>query len=403
MSNRIPMKKHLLSAVLLFAVTCSSYAQSKKAFIANNVDFAQRQYGYLLATADKNPQSLPRTTNESGVMQGTNIYDWTSGFFPGCLWYLYELSGDAKWIAPAQRWTEVLAPIQNFHGHHDIGFMIYCSYGNGVRLGKDSAYNSVIVQTSKSLIKRYNAKVGCIQSWDVKGWQGQRGWKYPVIIDNMMNLEMLFYATRITGDSSFFKVAVSHADNTMRNHYRKDHSSYHVIDYDPETGEVRNRNTAQGYAHESSWARGQAWGLYGFTFCYRETGYSRYLVQAQAIADYILSYKGMPDDLVPFWDYNSPKIPKDYRDASAAAVTASALFDLSKMVKGKKSETYKNAAIKILKSLSSPAYRAQLGQNGNFILMHSVGSIPHNNEIDVPLIYADYYYLEALVKYKNTK
>jgi Highly conserved protein containing a thioredoxin domain len=395
--------KRLFIVVLLGAVAFFSCAQSKKAFIGNSIDFAQKQYEYLLAEANKNPQSLPRTTNNNGQMKGTNIYDWTSGFFPGCLWYLYELSGDVKWLAPSQKWTEVLEPIKDFYGHHDIGFMIYCSYGNGVRLTKNGKYDEVIVQTSKSLLKRYNPKVGCIQSWNIAGWQAERGWKYPVIIDNMMNLEMLFYATKITGDSSFFKVAVSHADKTLKNHYRKDHSSYHVIDYDPETGEVRNRNTAQGYAHESSWARGQAWGLYGFTFCYRETGYSRYLEQAQAIADYILNYKGMPEDLVPFWDYNSPKIPNDYRDASAAAVTASALFDLSKMVKGTKGEKYKNAAIKILKSLSSPAYRAKLGQNGNFILMHSVGSIPHNSEIDVPLIYADYYYLEALLKYKNTK
>lgn len=397
------MKKRIIGAAIFWALACSSYAESKKSFIASNTSFVQKQYECMLVEANKHPQKLPRTINDRGEMLGTNIYDWTSGFFPGCLWYLFELSGDKKWVAPAKMWTEVLSPIQNFYGHHDIGFMIFCSYGNGVRLEKDPKYNPVIVQTSKSLLKRYNPTVGCIQSWDLKGWQGQRGWKYPVIIDNMMNLEMLFYATKITGDSSFFKAAVSHADNTMKNHYRKDHSSYHVVDYDPETGAVRSRITAQGYADESSWARGQAWGLYGFTFCYRETGYSRYLVQAQNIADYILDYKGMPDDLVPFWDYNSPKVPNDFRDVSAAAITSSALFDLSKMVKGEKSKKYKNAAIKILKSLSSPAYRALLGKNGNFILMHSVGSIPHSNEIDVPLVYADYYYLEALVKYKKTK
>lgn len=394
------MKQLICTALLAILVIVSS-AQSKKKIIKENIDFAQKQYTLLLAEADKKPNSLPRTTNSEGKMVGTNIYDWTSGFFPGCLWYLYELSGDVKWIAPAQKWTEILDPIKNYYGHHDTGFMIYCSYGNGERLTHNKSYNDVIAQTSKSLLNRYRPKVGCIQSWDLNGWMGKRGWKCPVIIDNMMNLEMLFYATKITGDSTFYKVAVSHADKTLKNHYRSDFSSYHVIDYDPETGEVRNKHTAQGYAHESSWARGQAWGLYGFTFCYRETGYSRYLKQAEGIADYILNYKGMPEDLVPYWDYNAPKIPNEPRDASAAALTASALFDLSKMVKGEKVKKYRKAAIKILKSLLSPAYRAQLGQNGNFVLMHSVGSIPHNNEIDVPLIYADYYFLEALIKYKN--
>ena len=283
---------------------------------------------------------------------------------------------------------------------HDLGFVFNCSYGNGYRLTNNEDFKQVMITAGDSLMKRFNTKVGCIQSWNVdKGWQSKRGWKYPVIIDNMMNLELLFELSKLTGNDSYRKAAITHADTTLKNHFREDNSSVHVVDYDPETGEVRNKHTAQGYAHESSWARGQAWGIYGYTVCYRYSKDKRYLEQAQKIAQYILEYKDTPEDGIPYWDYNAPNIPNEPRDVSAAAITVSALIELDGYTK----ESYALDIEKIMSSLASSQYTAKLGENKNFVLKHSVGSIPHNNEIDVPLNYADYYYLEALVRLKSLK
>ena len=277
--------------------------------------------------------------------------------------------------------------------------MIGCSYLNGYRLANKTEYKPVIIQAAKSLSTRFRPGAGVIQSWNTdRGWQSQRGWSCPVIIDNMMNLELLFEATRLSGDSTFHNIAVSHANTTMKNHFRPDYSCYHVIDYNPETGEVLHKHTAQGYEHESDWARGQAWAIYGFTTCYRYTHDQRYLDQAEHIYNFIFNGKNLPEDLIPYWDYDAPNIPNEPRDASAAACTASALYELETYVPGK---GYKATADKIMESLASPAYRAEVGTNGNFILMHSVGSIPHGAEIDVPLNYADYYFLEALMRKRD--
>ena len=277
--------------------------------------------------------------------------------------------------------------------------MIYDSYGNGLRLKNIDGYKDVIVNTAKSLSTRFRPAAGVIQSWDAdKGWQANNGWKCPVIIDNMMNLELLFKATEFSGDSTFADIAVSHADQTMKNHYRPDYSTYHVVDYDPETGAVRGRYTAQGYSDESSWARGQAWSLYGFTVMYRFTGDEKYLERAEKVAGFLFNNPNMPEDLVPYWDFDCPDIPDTYRDVSSAAIIASALYELYGMTEN---SLYKEKADKIVESLSSPAYRAEPGTNGGFILMHSVGSIPHGSSIDVPLNYADYYFLEALIRKGN--
>lgn len=277
--------------------------------------------------------------------------------------------------------------------------MVGCPYLAGIRFADKEDYKPVIVQAAKSLSTRFRSNAGVIQSWDVNGgWQKERGWKCPVIIDNMMNLELLFEASLISGDSVYYDIAVKHADTTLKNHFREDNSSYHVVDYDPETGEVRSRQTAQGYADESAWSRGQAWGLYGYTVCYRYTKDRKYIDQAVKIADFIFNNKNLPKDMVPYWDYNAPDIPDAPRDASAAAITASALYELSGYTGN---NDYIVKADYILKSLSNADYQAKLGENGNFILMHSVGSLPHGNEIDVPLNYADYYYLEALLRMKE--
>jgi hypothetical protein len=325
--------------------------------------------------------------------------EWTSGFFPGCLWCLYELTGDTKWKVWGEKCTGTLDSVQYLSWHHDVGFMIGTSYGNRLRLTGNEACRKVIIQAARSLSTRFRPTAGIIQSWNVdKGWQSQRGWECPVIIDNMMNLELLFQATKLTGDSSFFKIAISHADHTIKNQFRPDFSTWHVIDYSLADGSVRNKHTAQGFSHESVWARGQSWAVYGFTVCYRETGDKKYLDQAEKAFAFIAGQPNLPEDAVPYWDYKAPKIPDELRDASSAAILASALYELATY---SKRDYYKNWADKIMTSLSSPTYRAAPGENGYFILMHSVGSIPHHSEVDVPLNYADYYFLEALKRKKD--
>ena len=301
----------------------------------------------------------------------------------------------------ARKYTEAVKEAKNIKWNHDVGFMIYCSFGNGLRLTGDPEYKEVIVEAARSLSTRFRPVAGIIQSWDVdRGWISERGWECPVIIDNMMNLELLFAATRLSGDSTFYKIAVSHVDRTMKEQYRPDGSCYHVVDYSMKDGSVRNRHTAQGYAHESAWSRGQAWGIYGLTLCYRETGNRKYLDLALKAVRFMLNHKNTPEDLVFYWDMDAPNIPDDYRDASAAACIASALYEISTM-DVPEPQMYKAYADRIMKSLASPAYRAELGTNGNFLLMHCVGSIPHNGEIDVPLNYADYYFLEALKRKRD--
>jgi rhamnogalacturonyl hydrolase YesR len=254
----------------------------------------------------------------------------------------------------------------------------------------------VIIESAKTLSTRFNPKAGVIKSWD-----NRTKWAYPVIIDNMMNLELLFAATQLTGDSSFYKIAVSHANTTMKNHYRVDNSSYHVVDYDTATGKVIQKTTHQGYANESAWSRGQAWGLYGYTMCYRFTKDKRYLQQAEKIAAYMTGHKNYPKDFIPYYDYDDPAIPNVPRDASAAAVMASALFELSLYSKTK-GASYQKIANAIVKNLTN-GYRSPIGENKGFLLIHSTGSKPSNSEVDVPLSYADYYYLEALLRSKKLK
>lgn len=321
--------------------------------------------------------------------------------FPGSVWYLYELSGDRSLEPLARKYTEAIEAAKNLTWHHDVGFMVYCSFGNGLRISGIREYEEVIVQAARSLATRFREVPGIIQSWDVAhDWMSERGWECPVIIDNLMNLELLFEATRLTGDSSFYRIAVSHADRTLQEQFRRNGSCYHVIDYSLTTGSVRNRHTAQGYSHEPVWSRGQAWAIYGYTVCYRETGDRRYLQQALETFHFMKDHPDMPADKIPYWDMSAPDIPEALRDVSAATCMASALYELSQLdIEG--GEEYKKYADEIMVSVASPAYRANPGENGNFLLKHSVGSIPHNAEVDAPLNYADYYFLEALKRKRD--
>jgi len=345
-------------------------------------------------TKEPNTDLVSPRTVVNGQLKLVPAKDWTSGFFAGQLWMIYKITHKPGWKSKAEKFTSLEEKEKLNGGTHDMGFKIYCSYGTGYQITKDPAYKEVIIQSAKTLSTRFNPVVGCIRSWD----HHKEQWGYPVIIDNMMNLELLFAATRLTGDSSFFKIAVSHANTTMKNHYRPDYSSYHVVDYDTATGKVVKRQTHQGYADESAWSRGQAWGLYGYTMCFRETKNPAYLKQAEHIAAYILHHPNLPTDKIPYWDFNAPGIPNEPRDASAAAVLASGLYELAKYSANKKE--YLSVANTILQNLTK-SYRSPIGDNKGFILLHSTGSKPANSEVDVPLNYADYYYLEALLRSKK--
>ena len=338
---------------------------------------------------------IPRGMHNDGTIKFCGKgFDWTEGFFPGLCWDLYFYTKDEEFKKAAEYFQNKFENHKLKTTNHDLGFIFNNSFGKSYRLTGNETHRDVLIQASESLITRFNPTVGCIKSWDTSGgWQAKRGWMFPVIIDNMMNLEMLFEASLITGDKKYYDVAVAHANTTLKNHFRDDYSSFHVVDYDPETGEIRYKHTAQGYAHESAWSRGQAWGLYGYTLCYRYTKDEKYLDLAEKIANYVLSHKNLPEDKVPYWDYNAPLIPNEPRDASAAAIIASALVELD----GYSKKDFLTPAKEMLKSLSSEKYKTG-GKDNIFILGHSVGSIPHGGEVDVPIVYADYYYVEALLR-----
>lgn len=342
-------------------------------------------------------QQNPRNLEEDGSVNFVPSTDWCSGFYPGVLWYAWEMYGDSVYLLAAKEPTEILEKEKNNATTHDMGFKMYCSYGNGYRLTKDETYHDILVESAYTLTTRFNEEIGCLRSWD----HNADKWIFPVIIDNMMNLELLMWAFHETNDSLFLNISVSHADKTMENHFRADYSSYHVIDYDPETGEVVKKNTHQGYSDESAWARGQAWGLYGYTMMFRETGDEKYLDQALNIYDFLFANANMPEDLVPYWDFNDPDIPDVPRDASAAAVIASALYELGEFTEtNKQTEIFRNAD-KILMSLSSEEYFCSDSSEHSFLLGHSTGNMNKNSEVDTPIIYADYYFMEALHRKKN--
>ncbi len=391
------MDKFLITIITLALFSCVQ--ETKRTITDQRIDYAREQIDLLMEESLAKGQ-IPRTISAKGETHWVRLaaFDWTEGFFPGSLWYLYEATGEERYRDGAIELQNLIAD-DITASSHDLGFVFNCSFGNGYRLTHDEAMLKTMVAAAETLSSRFRPQAGVIQSWNVngKGWMSQRGWMCPVIIDNMMNLELLFEATNYTGNPKYREVAITHANTTMKNHFRDDYSSYHVIDYDLQSGEVRNRHTAQGYAHESSWARGQAWALYGYVTCYRYTQDKQYLELAQRIANYIMTAPEIPSDRIPYWDYHAENIPNEPRDVSAAVITASALLELEEYAGGE----YLEYAQEIIESVSSAEYRAQIGENHNFVLMHSVGSIPHNTEIDVPLNYADYYYLEALVRLKS--
>ncbi len=398
---KIAIMKGLFVLLSCFLLTGIAVAQPVKGYHPNsnllkqaNHFFTEAVSQYKLLAGKLPADKFPKTYfPDSKQYEFSNSSWWCSGFYPGTLLMLYRQTGDPFLYGEAIRMLGVLEKEQ-FNTHtHDLGFMMYCSFGNALVQKDNPSYRQVLVNSAKSLSTRFNPRVGCIKSWDGKPNE------FLVIIDNMMNLDLLFWATRETGDSSFYKIAVTHANTTMANHFRPDHSSYHVINYNQTDGSIIQKKTAQGFADESAWARGQSWGLYGYTATYRQTRDPKYLKQATDIADFLLSHPNLPADKIPYWDYNAADIPHSLRDASAASIMASALIELSHYVSKSQAKKYLQVAEKILLTLSDRHYRASAGTNGGFILQHSVGHKPAGTEIDVPLTYADYYYIEALERY----
>ncbi len=403
--------KNYLLAIGIGVISLTGCRQtSNPDIVASNFTLAEQQLKYAFhkieeARANESQESRekresrqqgeltnPRNTEPDGSLRLVVSKDWTSGFFPGELWYIYEYTHDPFWKEQAKAHTEILEREKDNGTTHDMGFKMYCSYGNGYRLTGNQTYKEILLHSARTLITRFKPNTGCIRSWD----HHADVWECPVIIDNMMNLELLFWAFRETNDSTFYNIAVSHARTTMKHHFREDYSCYHVVDYDTITGAIHTKVTHQGYSHESAWARGQAWALYGYTMCYRETALPEFLEQAQKVENYIFTHPNMPEDLIAYWDFNAPEIPNEPRDASAASCMASALYELSTYVPEKKAH-YKEEADRILNNLTHH-YRARLNDDNGFLLLHSTGSKPHQSEIDVPIIYADYYFLEALLR-----
>lgn len=360
-----------------------------------SLDYAVEQYRTSAHRLDP-ANGYPRITGHDGEWETLSPGSWTSGFYPGVLWYLYDYTGEPEMLALAKKWTAGLEVQSLDTGTHDVGFQIMCSFGNGYRLTGDEQYKSVILQAARSLATRYDPKVGATKSWDFV--RPSAPWQYPVIIDNMMNLELLFWASKNGGEGQLYDMAVQHALTTRQHHVRPDGSTYHVADFDPGSGAFVRGMTWQGYADESTWARGQAWGLYGFTMAYRETLDERFLDTAQSLAKFFLDH--LPEDHVPYWDFRAPDLPDEERDASAGAIAASGLLELSGFVSLEDGARYRKRAEAILNELGSVRYVTK-GSSSSAILFHSVGSRPRGSEVDVPIIYGDYYYVEALLRLRD--
>jgi len=382
----------LYSLLLLFILSGVSCSGDKATLDTDaSLKYCEQQVNRslpLLKESFKIPRNI-LSDESSGNWNCTSIYDWTSGFWPGILWYLH----DENIKKAAERFTAALYPVVDRKAdNHDLGFMMYCSLGNGYRLTGNEEYKKVLLRAADSLATLYDLRVGTIHSWP--GMREKMGWPHNTIIDNMLNLELLFWAAKNGGGKQLYKIANRHAEVTMENQFRNDFSTCHVVVYDTITGNRIKQVTHQGYADSSMWARGQGWAIYGFTMCYRETRNPAFLETARKAADLYLSR--LPEDMIPYWDFDAPGL-EEPRDASAAAVVASGLLEMSLYMQDEvDAEKYKSAAVKILASLSSPVYQSR--EHNQAFLLHSTGHKPNNSEIDASIIYADYYYIEALIR-----
>lgn len=397
------MKTKTLLAGLGLCLLVACAGSKEELNVDKALDYCDTQVHRTLAELKGKNGSIDYTLMPRNIMDSLTTWhcrkatkdEWCSGFWPGILWYDYEATGDEKIKAEAEKFTASLKFLSETPAFdHDLGFLVFCSYGNGYRLTQNPEYKQVILNTADTLATLFNPRVGTILSWprNVEMFGG-----HNTIMDNLINLEMLFWAAKNGGNPYLADIAIAHADKTMKYQFRSDYTSYHVAVYDTLTGDFIRGCTHQGYADNTMWARGQAWGIYGFTTIYRETKDIRYLDFVQKITDVYL--EKLPEDYVPYWDFDDPSIPDAPRDASAAAVVASALLELSGYLPVKKATEYKHAAIKMLTSLSSDKY--QSGQSKPSFLLHSTGHWPAGSEIDASIVYADYYYIEALLRLKR--
>ncbi|HKZ66798.1 MAG TPA: glycoside hydrolase family 88 protein [Chitinophagaceae bacterium] len=388
--------KGLVTTGLVAAILFAGCASEPALDVNKNLDYCLDQASKTVSGLTDSSQ-IPRSiANGKTEWRFVNYRDWTSGFWPGILWYAYEFSKDDKWKSQATRFSKALFPLVDSAAiDHDLGFQVFCSIGNGYRLTNDSTYKSILLRSADTLSKLFNPKVGTILSWprEVPGVDWPL--RHNTIMDNMINLELLFWAAKNGGKKNLYDIAVKHAETTMQNHFRDDYSGYHVVVYDTATGKKIKGITHQGYSDSSMWARGQSWAIYGYTMVYRETKDKKFLDFAQKVTDVYL--KDLPEDQIPYWDFNAPEIPVALRDASAACVVASALLELSTLVEDKeKAKMYREKAEKMLEELSSSRY--QSSSVNNAFLLHSTGHKPNGGEIDASIIYADYYYIEALLR-----
>ena len=331
--------------------------------------------------------SIPRSMNVSlSLVKTVQSKDWTSGFYAGNLWQIYKLTGDVRYKEKAVLWNAFIEKEKFNNTTHDMGFKVYGSFGKGLAVENNEKYKKIIIKSAQTLVTRFNPKIGAIRSWN----HSKQLFDYPVIIDNMLNLELLFEASKISGDPTFKNIAIQHANTTLKNHFRKDNSCYHVVDYDTISNGVRKKATFQGFNDDSSWARGQSWAVYGFTMAYRYTKNKKYLKQAEATAKYYINFKTLPEDGITYWDFNDISIPN--------AIMASALIELYSFTKNKAYLDYSN---KVINTLSSDKYLLNDTMKDPFILNHSTGNWPKKDEIDSPIVYADYYYLEAIIRKKS--
>ena len=347
-----------------------------------------------LDPANGYPRFVPAA---GGNWEQQSAGQWTSGFFAGTLWYMYQATHLPEWKALAEKWTVGLESNKSITTTHDLGFMIFNSFGRGYLATGDPHYKQVVLDASRSLVTRYNPRVGAIKSWNTERAPDRRAsWKYPVIIDNLMNLELLFWSAANGGDPAWKTIAEQHALTAARTQVRADGSTAHIALFDPASGALENTVTWQGYSDSSAWARGQAWAIHGFTNAYARTGRPELLAAARKTADYFITH--LPPDGIPYWDFRHPEIPNTERDASAAAIAASGLIDLARRTDSISSARYRSVAEKILLSLTRD-YTA--GPGSAAILAHSVGGRPQNSEVDVGIVYADFYYVEALLRLKG--
>jgi hypothetical protein len=391
------MKSYLIYTIALAFVLTSCSKETPKEEPTEfdpNIVLASISDRVLNVLREDSSTRLPRNV-EDGQIRFTSAKSWTSGFFPGMLWMLDSYNTSEEWETLAKKHTEKLEEVQYVTDHHDLGFMLYSSYGKGYEKLGDEEYKNVLLTGAESLASRYDPMIGMIKSWDRPG-----KWQYPVIIDNMMNLEYFFWVTQITGDSSYYDMAYSHAKRTLKDHFRDDYGSYHVVDYDTLTGEVIWKGTHQGLADESVWSRGQAWGLYGFTMAFRETGDSAFLERAVQIASFLFDNPNMPDDKIPYWDLKDPSIPDAPKDVSAAAIIASALLELQAYAPEKRDD-YVALAQEILQNLEDNYRYRESDEASYFYLDQSVGNKPKDKEVSVPIVYADYYFIEALLRMRE--